>query len=144
VANSARNDPFKNFNFLIEIDGIAQAGFSECTGLRLEVDVIEYREGGERSSVRKLPGLAKVGDITLKRGVTISNELQAWFESVRNGVADRRNGAIVLLDDERKPVVRWKFFNAFPRRWEGPDLDAKGSEVAIETLTLSCEGLERE
>jgi phage tail-like protein len=144
VANSARNDPYKNFNFLIEIDGIAQAGFSECTGLRLEVDVIEYREGGERSSVRKLPGLAKVGDITLKRGVTISNELQAWFESVRNGVADRRNGAIVLLDDERKPVVRWKFFNAFPRRWEGPDLDAKGSEVAIETLTLSCEGLERE
>jgi phage tail-like protein len=144
VANSARHDPFKNFNFLVEIDGIAQAGFSECTGLRLEVDVIEYREGGERSSVRKLPGLAKVGDITLKRGVTISNELQAWFESVRNGVADRRNGAIVLLDDERKPVVRWKFFNAFPRRWEGPDLDAKGSEVAIETLTLSCEGLERE
>jgi phage tail-like protein len=144
VANSARNDPFKNFNFLVEIDGIAQAGFFECTGLRLEVDVIEYREGGERSSVRKLPGLAKVGDITLKRGVTISNELQAWFESVRNGVADRRNGAIVLLDDERKPVVRWKFFNAFPRRWEGPDLDAKGSEVAIETLTLSCEGLERE
>jgi len=144
VANSARNDPYKNFNFLIEIDGIAQAGFSECTGLRLEVDVIEYREGGERSSVRKLPGLAKVGDITLKRGVTISNELQAWFESVRNGVADRRNGAIVLLDDERKPVVRWKFFNAFPRRWEGPDLDAKGSEVAIETLTLSCEGLERD
>jgi phage tail-like protein len=144
VANSARHDPFKNFNFLVEIDGIAQAGFSECTGLRLEVDVIEYREGGERSSVRKLPGLAKVGDITLKRGVTISNELQAWFESVRNGVADRRNGAIVLLDDERKPVVRWKFFKAFPRKWEGPDLDAKGSDVAIETLTLSCEGLERE
>jgi phage tail-like protein len=144
VANSARHDPFKNFNFLVEIDGIAQAGFSECTGLRLEVDVIEYREGGERSSVRKLPGLAKVGDITLKRGVTISNELQAWFESVRNGVADRRNGAIVLLDDERKPVVRWKFFNAFPRKWEGPDLDAKGSDMAIETLTLSCEGLERE
>ena len=88
--------------------------------------------------------LAKVGDITLKRGVTLSNELQAWLESVRHGVADRRNGVIVLLDDARKPVVRWKFFNAFPRKWEGPTLDARGTDVAIETLTLCCEGLERE
>jgi phage tail-like protein len=144
VANSARNDPFKNFNFLVEIDGIAAAGFSECSGLRLEVDIIEYREGGETSSVRKLPGLAKVGDITLKRGITTSKELQEWFESIRNGVANRKNGVIVMLDDERKPVVRWKFFNAFPRKWEGPNLDAKGSDVAIETLTLCCERLERE
>jgi phage tail-like protein len=144
VANSSRNDPYKNFNFLVEIDGIAQAGFSECTGLRLEVDVIEYREGGEMSSVRKLPGRSKVGDITLKRGITISKELQDWIQSVRNGVADRRNGAIVLLDDARKPVVRWRFFDAFPRKWEGPNLDAKGSDVAIETLTLCCENLERE
>jgi phage tail-like protein len=144
VANAARNDPYKNFNFLVEIDGIAQAGFSECTGLRLEVDVIEYREGAETSSVRKLPGRAKVGDITLKRGITTSKELHDWVESIRNGVANRKNGAIVLLDDERKPVVRWKFVNAFPRKWEGPNLDAKGADVAIETLTLCCEGLERE
>lgn len=144
VANSARNDPFKNFNFLVEIDGIAQAGFSECTGLRLEVAVIEYREGGEMSSVRKLPGRSTVGDITLKRGITTSKELQEWLESIRNGVANRKNGVIVLLDDERKPVVRWKFVNAFPRKWEGPNLDAKGNDVAIETLTLCCEGLERE
>ena len=144
MANPARNDPFKNFNFLVEIDGIAHAGFSECTGLRLEVDVIEYREGGESSSVRKLPGRAKVGDITLKRGITISKELHEWVESVRNGVANRKNGAIVLLDDDRKPVVRWRFVNAFPRKWEGPNLDAKGSDVAIETLTLCCEDLERD
>lgn len=144
VAHSARNDPFKNFNFLVEIDGIAQAGFSECTGLRLEVAVIEYREGGEMSSVRKLPGRSTVGDITLKRGITTSKELQEWLESIRNGVANRKNGVIVLLDDERKPVVRWKFVNAFPRKWEGPNLDAKGNDVAIETLTLCCEGLERE
>jgi phage tail-like protein len=144
VANPARNDPFKNFNFLVEIDGITQAGFSECTGLRLEIDVIEYREGGETSSVRKLPGRAKVGDITLKRGITTSKELHEWIESIRNGVANRKNGAIVLLDDDRKPVVRWRFVNAFPRKWEGPNLDAKGSDVAIETLTLCCEGLERD
>ena len=144
VANPARHDPFKNFNFLVEIDGITQAGFSECTGLLLEVDVIEYREGGEMSAVRKLPGRAKVGDITLKRGITTSKELHEWVVSIRNGVANRRNGTIILLDDERKPVARWKFVNAFPRKWEGPNLDAKGSEVAIETLTLCCEGLERD
>ena len=144
VANPARNDPFKNFNFLVEIDGITQAGFSECTGLLLEVDVVEYREGGEMSAVRKLPGRAKVGDITLKRGITTSKELHEWVDSIRNGVANRKNGAIVLLDDARKPVVRWKFVNAFPRKWEGPNLDAKGNDVAIETLTLCCEGLERD
>jgi len=145
VANPARKDPYKNFNFLVEIDGITRAGFAECSGLKLEIDVIEYREGGESSStVRKLPGLAKVGDITLKRGITTSNQLQAWIESVAKGVPNRKNGVIVLLDDERKPVVRWKFFNAFPRKWEGPVFDAKGTDVAIETLTLCCEGLERD
>lgn len=144
MADSLRVDPFKNFNFLVEIDGIAQAGFSECTGLQMEVDVIEYREGADLSSVRKLPGRSRVGDITLKHGITTSNELQAWFESTLSGLPNRKNGVIVLLDDERQPVVRWKFLNAFPRKWEGPHLNAKGSDVAIETLTLSCEGLERE
>ena len=145
MANPTRKDPYKNFNFLVEIDGITQAGFSECSGLRLEIDVIEYREGGEPSSVvRKLPGRAKVGDITLKRGVTGSNQLQAWIESTAQGIVNRKNGVIILLDDERKPVVRWKFFNAFPRKWEGPVFDAKGTDVAIETLTLCCERLERD
>ena len=136
VANSERNDPYKNFNFVIEIDGIALAGFSECTVLRVEVEVIE-------SSVRKLPGQSKVGDITLKRGITASKELHDWLDSVRNGVAKRKSGAIILLDDARKPVVRWQFSEAFPRKWEGPNLDAKGNDVAIETLTLCCENLQR-
>jgi phage tail-like protein len=144
VANAVRNDPYKNFNFRVEIDGIALAGFSECIGLRVEIDVIEYREGGDPSTVRKLPGLSKVGDITLKRGITASKELHEWLDSVSHGVANRKNGFIVLLDDARQPVVRWKFINAFPRKWEGPNLDAKGNDVAIESLTLCCEGLERE
>ena len=124
---------------------MTQAGFSECSGLRLEIDVIEYREGSEPSSaVRKLPELSKVGDITLKRGITTSNQLQVWIESVAKGIVNRKNGVIILLDDERKPVVRWKFFNAFPRKWEGPVFGAKGTDVAIETLTLCCERLERD
>lgn len=144
MAGPSRNDPYRNFNFRVEINGIAIAAFSECSGLRIEVEVIEYREGGDASSVRKLPGLSKVGDITLKRGITASRELYDWINAIRNGVADRRSGVIVLLDDARKDAVRWHFTEAFPRKLEGPDLDAKGNDVAIETLTLCCESLERE
>lgn len=140
---ASRVDPYKNFNFLVEMGGATQAGFSECTGLSSEVNVIEYREGGDLS-VRKLPGLGRFGDITLKRGITNSNELQNWHRNILNGVSDRRDVSIVLLDDQRQPVVRWNVSDAFPRKWEGPDLNAKGNEVAIETLTLCCERLERE
>jgi phage tail-like protein len=139
----ARVDPYKNFNFRVEIDNITLAGFSECTGLSSEVKVIEYREGGD-FSVRKLPGLAKYGNIILKRGVTQSAELQNWHQNILNGVADRRNGSIILLDDTRTAVVRWNFSNGFPSKWEGPQLNAKGNEVAIETLEISCERIERD
>ena len=137
-----RVDPYKNFNFRVEIDGIPNAGFSEVSGLSTEVDCIEYREGADLTT-RKLPGLAKVGDITLKRGVTKSADLQNWHRNVLNGVSNRRNGAVVLLDEERNEVVRWNFFNAFPRKWEGPHLKGDGNEVAIESLELCCEGIER-
>ena len=139
----ARVDPYKNFNFRVEIDSITVAGFSECTGLSSEVSVIEYREGGDLS-VRKLPGLAKYGNITLKRGVTQSAELQNWHQNILNGVSDRRNGSIILLDDTRAEVVRWNFSNGFPSKWEGPQLNAKGNEVAIETLEIACERIERD
>ena len=137
-----RVDPYKNYNFLVEIDSLTVAGFAECTGLESEVSVIEYREGGD-TIVRKLPSMRKYGNITLKSGVTSSSELQDWHQNILNGVPDRRNGVVKLLDDERNEVVRWVFFNAFPRKWEGPRLSGSGNEVAIETLELSCERLER-
>jgi phage tail-like protein len=143
MAKATRKDPYGNFNFLIEINGETMAGFSECSGLISEVDVIEYREGGDLRT-RKLPGLAKVGDITLKRGIVSNNDLQNWHRNILNGVPDRRNISIVLLDNQRQPVVRWKVSDAWPLKWEGPFLNAKGNDVAIETLTLACEGIERE
>jgi phage tail-like protein len=139
---NARVDPYKNFNFRVEIDGITVAGFSDCTGLESEVNVIEYREGGDHS-IRKLPGLPRFGDITLKRGVTQSAELQTWHREILNGISDRRNVVVILLDDQRNEVVRWKVSNAFPRKWEGPHFNASGNEVAIETLVLCCEDIER-
>ena len=141
---ATRPDPYRQFNFRLEIDGMQLASFSEVALGAAITEVVEYREGGDPSTVRKLPGLSKVGDITLKRGITASKELHEWLDSVSHGVANRKNGFIVLLDDARQPVVRWKFINAFPRKWEGPNLDARGNDVAIESLTLCCEGLERE
>lgn len=137
---AARDDPYGNFNFLVEIDKMTVAGFAEVSGLGESVDVIAYREGGD-THVRKLPGLRKTSDITLKRGVTQSRALFDWYRNVANGVPDRRDGTIVLLDASRTPVVRWLFVNAFPCRWEGPHLNATGNEVALETLVLACEGI---
>ena len=141
----ARIDPYKNFRFLVEIEGITQAGFSECSGFGSEVEVIEYREGGDKvTAARKLPGRAKYPNITLKWGVTDSRELYDWHRAVLQGQIQRKSGAIILLDDEGNPRVRWNFFEAWPSKWEGPDLCAQGNDVAIETLVITCERLELE
>ena len=138
----ARVDPYKNFRFLVEIDGIQQAGFSECSGFGSEVEVIEYREGGEPTAVRKLPGRARFPNITLKWGVTDARELYEWHRAVLQGQIQRKQGAIILLDDAGTPKLRWVFSNAWPSKWEGPDLCAKGNDVAIETLVITCESIE--
>ncbi len=139
---AGRVDPYRNFNFRVEIDGIQVAGFSECSGLNTEVAVIEYREGADKAGVRKLPGLAKFGDIVLKRGITKSNDFQTWLRNIINGVPDRRNGFVVLMDADRTEVARWKFSNAWIRKIVGPTLNATSNDVAIETIELVCEDLE--
>jgi phage tail-like protein len=135
-------DPYKNYRFHVELGGISQGGFAECSGLSAIVNIIEYREGGD-DHVRKLPGQANFGNITLKRGVTISRELQDWITNIINGQPDRRNGSIILQDDAGIEVVRWNFTHAFPHKWVGPSLNAKGNEVAMESLELCCERVER-
>lgn len=140
---SQRTDPYSNYNFIVEIDGIAAAAFEECSGLAASVDVIEYREGGDKQSVaRKIPGRARFTNVTLKRGITTNRDLWQWFKDILNGVVDRRNVAVVLLDSQQQPVVRWNLTNAWPAKWEGPPLKGKGTDVAIETLELAHEGLD--
>ena len=143
MPTGTRVDPYRNFNFLIEIDGISQGRFAECSGFGANNDPIEYREGGENRTVRKLPGLTKYPNIVLKWGETDSDELWKWFKNIVNGKVDRRNGSIILLDTEGNEKVRWNFFNAWPTKWDGPDFNAKGNDVAIETLELVNEGVER-
>lgn len=142
---SQRSDPLNGFNFLVEIDGITVAGFSEVSGLASETAVIEYREGGDRQgTVRKIPGLTRYSNIVLKRGVSTDRTLWDWRRNVVNGVADRRDGAIVLLSADRQPVTRWLFHDGWPAKWEGPTLKASGNEVAIETIEIAHEGLEQD
>ncbi|WP_457622086.1 phage tail protein [Persephonella sp.] len=141
-----RVDPYKNFRFILEIDGITQAGFREVTIPDSSQDPIEYREGNEKvMTVRKLPGLVKYGNITLKWGVTDSLELFKWREMVENGkIKDaRRNIAIIVLDDEGNPAARWEFRDAWPSKYDAPDLNATANEVAIETLEIVHEGMKR-
>jgi phage tail-like protein len=137
----ARPDPFGAFNFIVEIDGIAAAAFAECTGLGSETQVIEYRTGDMAASA-KLPGLTKYSNITLRRGITRDDALWRWRKTVVEGKPERRDGAVVLLDEARNPVLRLNFRNGWPCRWEGPVLNARGSAVAIESIEIAHEGLE--
>lgn len=143
MATAQRVDPYRNFNFLVEIDGITQAGFSECTGFEISTDPIEYREGGENTTVRKLPGLTKYANITLKWGLTDSRDLYDWYRDVINGKIQRKTGSIVVLDVDGKEKVRWNFKDGWPTKYNPADMNAKGNEVAIETLEIAIEGIER-
>ena len=137
-----REDPYRTFNFLVEIDNTPVAGFSEVGGLSGDGDVIEYREGSDIPlTVRKLTGLRKFANITCKRGYTTNTILWLWRRNVLDGIEDRRNGAIVLLDELRNRVIEWRFENGWISKYEGPALNAKGNEAAIESIEIAHEGL---
>jgi phage tail-like protein len=137
-----REDPYRTFNFLVRINNTTVAGFSEVGGLSSDGDVIEYREGADLPlHVRKLTGLRKFANITCKRGYTRSRVLWLWRRNILDGKEDRRNGAIILLDEQRKQVVEWRFEKGWISKYEGPALNAKGNEVAIESIEICHEGL---
>jgi len=130
---------------LVEIDGIAQAGFSEATIPDTTQEPVEYREGHESPTVRKLPGLIKYGNVTLKWGITDSMDLYNWRKLVEQGkMSDaRRNMAVVLMDEEGNPAARWEFNDAWPSKYDAPDVNAKGTDIAIESLEIIHEGIKR-
>ena len=139
----ARNDPLRNFRFRLEIDGIQQAGFSEVSGFDVTVDPIDYREGIDPTHVRKLTGLTKYGNITLKWGVTDSVELHNWNRQIVNGDIVRKNIAIVVLDEAGDDKARWEIVEAWPSKYDPTDLNAKGNDVSIEMLEICNEGVIR-
>ncbi len=140
-----RLDPLQNFRFRVEIDGIATAAFSEVSIGPMTVETIDYREGTDPPHVRKIPGLAKTGDVTLKRGITRSLDLYHWFRQVATGqlAGNRRTVAITIMDEALNDAARFVVSEAWPTKYEPSDLNGKGNEICIETLELANEGIER-
>ncbi len=142
MATDQRTDPYRGYNFILEIDNVPKGAFSEVGGLTADGDSVDYREGTDmQPNVRKLSGLRKFVNLTLKRGYTQDRSLWQWYVNVMNGVDDRRNVTIVLLNERRQAVLRWHAENAWINKIEGPSLKASSNDVAMESLELVHEGL---
>lgn len=142
-----RADPYPSYNFEVVINGISDDGksikgsFMEVSGLNVEIETIEYRTGSEDITVRKLPGLKKFSNITLKRGVIGDLAFWNWLVSAMNGRMQRASGSIILLNENGEEVMRWLFQRGWPCKWTGPILNAKSNEIAIESIEICHEGL---
>jgi phage tail-like protein len=143
MATGARVDPHVNFNFTVALDNIERAHFQEVTGLDSTIDVIEYREGGTNTTPMKLPGLTKFSNLVLKWGVTPDLELYEWHRAAVEGQVERKTGSIFARDRAGEIVAQWDFVSAWPTKYDGPDFNAEGTDIAIETLELAHEGLRR-
>jgi phage tail-like protein len=138
----ARNDPYAQYNFILEIEGTTVAGFAEVGGISMEQDIIEYREGSDTATVRKLPGLRKYGNISLKRGYTQNRELWDWRKTTIDGATERKSGAIILRDEAGEAALRWEFTNGFVSKYEGPALKATANEAAMESVEIAVEDVQ--
>jgi len=145
-----RITPYGAFNFLVNLNGpqgpdTPLGGFSDVSGLGVEITMAEYRNGNEKENhVRKVAGIHKVSDVTLKRGIVNSKDLWDWLkEAQRNGPAAKRTVVITLLDEASRSVESWTLLNVVPMKYTGPTLAAKGGgDVAMEELVLSSEGID--
>lgn len=127
--------------FYVMFDDKAQGVFTEVSGLQVEMDVMEYQEGGNNGFVHRLPGYTKISNLTLKRGMTSSNEFYKWFMEVASGKIKRRHVSVMMYDVEGKKLMQWDFTNAYPVKWIGPQFRATDTAAAIETLELAHEGV---
>lgn len=137
-------DPYRSYNFKLDINGISEGHFTECSGLSVKVESIPYREAGANQIVRKIPGPVDYASVTLKYGVTSSRELWDWLLTAVNGKVERKNVSIILLDSEgTNEAMRWNLHDAWPSEWQGAGLNTTDRAIAIDTLTLVFDSLER-
>ncbi|MCB0555660.1 MAG: phage tail protein [Phaeodactylibacter sp.] len=136
--------PMPKFHFQVQWGSEFSIGFSEISGLDVESEIIEYRDGSSKEySKVKMPGMQKYSNITLKRGTFRgNNEFFKWWNTVKLNTIERRDITIQLLNEEHEPVVTWQVKNAWPTKVQSTDLKSDGNEVAIETMELVHEGLE--
>jgi len=138
-----RLDPYMGFNFLVEIEGLLVGGFSQVRGIESVVEVETHREGGVNGYVHHLPRQTTHGNLVLVHGMTGISTLWNWHYNLTQGIIQRKNGTIMLMDRGQTPVIWWNFRNALPVRWTGPQLQADSDTVAAETIELAHEGLTR-
>lgn len=139
----AAQNPYGGYNFLVKFSGIPAAAFMECVLPAVTIDVMEYREGADLpSTVRKLPGLVRYGNLVLRRGLTTSLTLWDWFNGFVSGTGTVQTIGVVLLDSTKSPVLTWTFRQAWPVKYESPVLDGKKSALAIETLEVAVGGMD--
>lgn len=138
-------DPYRAYNFALQFEGISTGGFLEASGFGANIEVIPYREAGAGTTVRSLPGLVTHAPLTLRYGVSSDAALWAWFRNVSSGVPDRRNMSIVQFDnDGTTEAFRWNLFGAWPSAFVAGERTARVSDVAIETLTLVYDRMDRD
>ncbi len=136
-------DPYRAYNFKLVIQGVTVGHFVKCSNLAVRIEPIRYQEGGGHI-VHQIPGPVTVEPVTLEYGLTTSTELWTWFMTGVQGKIERRNVSILMLDpDDITEVLRWDLINAWPSEWRGAPLDALAREIAIESMTLVCESLQR-
>jgi len=138
-----KEDPYLNFRFLLEIEGLIRGGFSDVSGLQAETETEDYQEGGVNSFVHKLLKGTKYPNLILKRGITNSDVLWEWHQDIVNGKIEPKNIFIITLDYEGQEKLQWKFKEAYPVKWTGPEFKADGNNVAIETLELVHSGIQK-
>lgn len=140
----ALTDPYRNYNFLLRIQGIAEARFTECRGLAVHVEPIRYRESGAGQVVRAMTGQLTYANLTLCYGLTSSLDLWNWMMASARGTVSRLQASVVMLDSSGTAEgMRWDLTNAWPCAWRGAPLDAMGRTVAIEEMELAYDTLER-
>jgi phage tail-like protein len=144
AAMRIRNDPYLSLNFLVAIEGIVVAGFQEVTGLQVETETEDYREGGVNEYVHRLAGPTRYPqNLVLKKGLTDLESLWRWHQQVVRGDVKRRNGSILLLDRAGLPAMWWDFTDAYPVKWSGPEFRAEQGAVAVEQLELVHRGISK-
>lgn len=137
-------DPYRAFNFKLDIGGLTEGHFTECSGLGVKVTPIKYREAGNNQVVRHIPGPVDYAAVTLRYGLTSSRVLWDWMLTAIQGRVDRKNVSIILLDSQgSSEVMRWNLIDAWPSEWMGAPLDALNHEIAIESLTLVFDSMDR-
>ena len=141
---NARTDPFPRYQFLVEIEGIARAGFMTVSGLEEETEVREYREGTDQTSVRKLAGLNSYSPIVLEMGSTFDTSLWDWRQKIRREGAqgNRKSISVIQQNEAQEEVKRWQVFDAWPSKFTAPELDASSSDTAVESVEIQHEGLD--